>query len=406
MKAIQVYRSTGLLCLLLAANAAQAESTLADAITEGSFYADFNLRHEDVEQDDALGEAAALTLRSRLGYRSGDLNGFSALLEVEDSRIMFGQDEFSVGPTGFNPGEYAVIADPETTELDQAMLQYTKEGSGLVMKLGRQLLSYDGERFVGSVGWRQDRQTFDAAAIEYAPMSNLQLKYAFVDQRNRIFADEADIDSTDHLFNLAYQVPLGRIGAYAYLLESDDAPDNGIDTYGVSFSGARPLSGPTLLYALEYATQESTTPGLRYDADYALAEFGVKWPSLTVKAGYELLGSDDGAYGFATPLATLHKFNGWSDMFLATPASGLVDRYITLSGKLVNFGYTVFYHDFSADDAVAGADDFGDEIDLLVTRQFAQHYTIGVKYAAYDAGDPAAARVDTDKLWAWFTASF
>jgi hypothetical protein len=48
-------------------------------------------------------------------------------------------------------------------------------------------------------------------------------------------------------------------------------------------------------------------------------EVGTTVASVNVKVGYELLGSDNGEYGFATPLATLHKFNGWADQFLGTP---------------------------------------------------------------------------------------
>ena len=35
-----------------------------------------------------------------------------------------------------------------------------------------------------------------------------------------------------------------------------------------------------------------------------------------------------------TPLATLHAFNGWADMFLTTPANGLQDLYFRASYTL------------------------------------------------------------------------
>ena len=54
---------------------------------------------------------------------------------------------------------------------------------------------------------------------------------------------------------------------------------------------------------------------------------------IIVKVGYKLLGSNDGQCGFVTPLATLHKFNGWTDYFLVTPAQSLEEVYLTLSGK-------------------------------------------------------------------------
>ena len=61
--------------------------SLADALANGKVYGDFRLRYEAVSQDNALDDASALTLRSRLGYQTAAYQGFSAQLEFEDSRI-------------------------------------------------------------------------------------------------------------------------------------------------------------------------------------------------------------------------------------------------------------------------------------------------------------------------------
>lgn len=50
-------------------------------------------------------------------------------------RTVGGVDDYTVGPTGFNPGEYSVIADPHTTELDQAFIQH--KYNALTLKGGR-----------------------------------------------------------------------------------------------------------------------------------------------------------------------------------------------------------------------------------------------------------------------------
>ena len=50
---------------------------------------------------------------------------------------------------------------------------------------------------------------------------------------------------------------------------------------------------------------------------------------VTVKAAYESL-EGNGARGFSTPLATLHAFQGWADVFLNTPADGVDDASLTL----------------------------------------------------------------------------
>jgi len=137
---------------------------------------------------------------------------------MEDSRAVLGVDDFSVPPTGFRLGEFSVIAGPETTEVEQAYIQYKAGDCG---KLRRQIIALDNHRFVGHVGWRQDRQTFDGVTIVYKANESLNLHASQLTKRNRIFAEEGDIDSNDTLLNLSYQTSLGKLTAYAYLLEID-----------------------------------------------------------------------------------------------------------------------------------------------------------------------------------------
>lgn len=136
-----------------------------------------------------------------------------------------------------------------------------------------------------------------------------------------------------------------------------------------------------------------------------MVEAGVVIRGMTVKAGYEVLGSDNGEFGFSTPLATLHAFNGWADQFLATPATGLHDLSLTLGGALAGGTWALVYHDFKADESSATVDDLGSEIDASYVRPFGEYYVAGLKYAAYSAGDDAAGKVDTDKLWFWLGAT-
>jgi hypothetical protein len=375
------------------------QTSITSALKEGTAAVNLRLRYEDVDQDN--NEASALTLRTMLNYTTASYKGFSAKIEVEDTRIVLGQGDYTVGPSGYNVGEYSVIADPEHTELDQGYIQYQNEG--LTAKFGRQIITMDNHRFVGHVGWRQDWQTFDGVSVKYAANKDLTMQYAYLSQRNRIFADDADFDSKDHLINVAYTTPYGKLVGYSYLLEIDNDTDNALDTYGFSFNGGTELADTSVLYGVEYATQTSETAITDFDADYLMLEAGVKLEAVTVKLGYESLGSDDGLYGFATPLATMHAFNGWADTFLNTPAQGLVDVSVAASGKLAGGAWTVVYHDFSADDESAEVDDLGSEIDFNYVRKFEGGYAAGIKYAAY-SGDSGIQ--DTDKLWIWTSASF
>ena len=80
----------------------------------------FRLRFESAEQDNALKDASSLTLRTRLTHKTDELNGFSALIEVEDSRSLLGVDDYN-NTLGKNTN-YSVIADPETTEVDLSLI--------------------------------------------------------------------------------------------------------------------------------------------------------------------------------------------------------------------------------------------------------------------------------------------
>jgi len=320
------------------------------------------------------------------------------VVEFEDSRQIAGVDDYN--DTVGNNAEYSVIADPESTELDQAFVQY-KQGK-LTAKVGRQVITLDNHRYVGHVGWRQDRQTFDAATINYNALENLNISYSFLNKRNRIFAQANDLHSKDHLINIAYKTQYGQLTTYGYLLEVDEGTTNGLDTFGLSFKGQK----DNFSYFAEFSTQDSESGTTDYSATYIALEGGYSFNAVTLKLGAEVLGSDDGMYGFSTPLATLHKFNGWSDQFLATPKEGLVDLYASLSGKAFGGGWTVVVHDFSADEASESVDDLGSEINAVYAKKFANNYTAGIKYSAYSAGDTASGKVDTDKVWVWVSAKF
>jgi len=383
-------------------------SDITDALKGGKAYGDFRLRYEMVDQDNAfnangdkLKDADALTLRSRLGYITGDVHGVSATVEFEDSRVVAGMDDYN-NTNGHNI-DHSVIADPETTELDQGFIQYKNDL--VTAKLGRQVITMDNHRFVGHVGWRQDRQTFDAGSFKLTPMKNLTADYAYLMQRNRIFGEEKDIDSKDHLLNIGYKTPFGKATAYAYLLEEDNSSEKSYDTYGLRFAGKAEINSDLkALYTVEYAQQDFSEEGAEdRDADYINLEAGAEFMGVTAKLGYEVLGSDDGAYGFATPLATLHKFNGWADQFLGTPAQGLVDMSVSVSGKLAGVKLMAVYHEFEADEESNGVDDLGSELDLLVAKKFSENYSAGIKYAMYSEGD---IKTDTDKGWLWVSAKF
>jgi hypothetical protein len=126
--------------------------------------------------------------------------------------------------------------------------------------------------------------------------------------------------------------------------------------------------------------------------------------------GTEVLEADGDDGFFITPMATLHKFQGWSDQFLGgglgNIPGGIEDVYLSIGGKVAGFKLLAVYHDFTSDDKGASgnsSDDLGSEIDLMIARKFGKNYGLQLKYSDYDADDHG---VDTEKLWLTATAKF
>lgn len=371
-------------------------ASVADAIARGKVSIHARLRYEGVDQT-GLRDAAALTLRTRLGYTTAAGQGWKAMLEAENVTAADG-DAYS--QAGINAGGVgrAVVADPESTEINQAWLSF--ETGKTQATLGRQRLVLDNARFVGDVGWRQNQQTFDALVVQDKSFAKTALTYAYLHQINRVFSDrhpQGDWESASHVFNAAHSgVPGGTLTGYAFLLDFDNAAANACATYGASYAGSAALDGDVkFLYRAEAAWQtDYASSPLDYSARYLGLEAGLAYKSVTLAAGYEVLGEDNNV-GFKTPLATLHAFNGWADLFLATPAAGLRDTYVKVAANLpAGFSLLAFYHRFTFDRT---GSDVGDEFDVQLSRKLGKSVTALAKFADFRRDTPAFPNVR--KLW-------
>lgn len=397
---------TGLLCSIGLLGAlmgpipgATAEDGLDKIVTEGKVKLNIRYRFEFVNDDLTPLDASASTIRTRLGFLSGEFKGLQAFVEMENTSSLFGERFNAPGPNGPKRPGRAIVADPEFTELNQAWAQFKGPGD-TVIRGGRQRLILDNARFIGNVGWRQNEQTFDAITLKSGIIPKTTLFYGYLFNANTILGTNREMNS--HLINAAFNgLPFGKLTAYAYLLDFD--PGAGLDssTIGARFAGSQDTgAGFKLLYTLEYASQSDYKDAASFNADYFLIELGGAFKGITIKGGYEVLGSDGGAAAFQMPLATLHAFQGWADRFLATPATGIEDIYGLVSAKFAGITFLAIYHDFSSED---GAVDYGTEIDLRATRKFGKYLSAGAKFSHYNAANPGAGGVnnDVDKLWLW-----
>ena len=415
------------LSVFLGAPAAMADgvaSQISKAVNQGDIDLMFRYRYETVDQDPLGKDADASTLLSRITMKSGMVRGFSGLVEVDNVSYLGGE---SFNNTANGKTQYPVVADPDYTQVNQAWLGYIINRNARVTA-GRQRINHSGERFLGSVAWRQNEQTFDSARAQLTPLPGLTVDYSYIWRINRVFDPDTSLgdfpgntalgeyEGDNHALYANYDLGGGHsLAGFGYLLDIDELPNLSSRTWGLEYKGIAKLPadvtlGINLAAARQYDDGDSA---LNYSAPYYFGEINAtKTPvrmngavaqpiPLVFGVGYEVLGSDDGV-SFQTPLATLHKFQGFADKFLVTPPNGIRDGYLKAGITLYGVAFTAFYHDFESD---RGSDDYGDEIDLVANYPINANFSAMVKYASYQEGDLASAR-DTDKLWLMLTATF
>lgn len=392
------------LCCALLPFAALADEPppLMTALSGGKPSLDMRLRYEGVDQDNALDIAHAFTVRTRLGYTTAPWHSLDAFVEMENLSDL-SDDAYNSTLNGQTTR--SVVADPEGTELNQAFLRYAGI-PGTSAKLGRQRIVWDGGRMVGNIGWRQNEMTYDAALLSNTLIPKTTLNYAYLANINSIVF--SDFDVRGHLLNVRY-VPLDALAltAYAYRLDFEIDPAappataarRDSQTLGLRASGKATL-GLLLSYGAEFAKQSDVADSLdAVDASYTQAELGATLGPVTATLDYQRL-SGDGAYGFQTPLASIHAFLGWGDLFLTTPNIGIRKPSLKLSGVVQGVTLVGAFHRFEAD---AGSATLGDELDLLASYSPLPPLTLSLKYADYRADTFS---VDTRKSWAFLEYKF
>lgn len=377
---------------------------VVQAFQQGTVHLGLRYRFEYVDQEGADDNAYASTLRTVLNFRTAPVRGFDFFIEAENV-VELGDDWYRDAgrpPRGNDVTGRPVVADPAGTDINQVMLRY--RGHGTDLRFGRQEINIGDQRFVGAVGWRQHHQTFSAVNVENSSIGRVTFQYVFSNRVYRIFGDKVDT-ANNFLHGSVDAGKAGTLNVYGYLLDYTEAGFAALSTnsFGFEFAGAQAIDdGVNLLYEVEYARQTDAADNPNdVDADYAHLMGGVGFEQwVTARVGWELLGGslEDGQ--FRTPLATLHKFNGWADKFLNTPPDGLEDFYVQLTGVVADIGWLVSFHDFSAD---SGGASYGSEFDWQLSYQSSWKQTFALKGAYYSADTFSS---DTLKIWLWSNYTF
>ncbi|MEM9558090.1 MAG: alginate export family protein [Acidobacteriota bacterium] len=389
------------------------EPTFLEALAGGETHLSLRYRFETVDDDGFDDTAEASTLRTALSYTTAAWRGWSLFLEAENVAAVFDDDGYNnAGAGSLNNGVRGVpvIADPEVTEVNQAFVRWrggdAETWGTATVQVGRQEINLGDQRFVGAVAWRQNHQSFDAVRVQLH-LARVDIDYTYADAVLRIVGDHRQMSS--HFFMAPIELHAGhRLTPYGVWIDFDAVTSLSTSTFGAEYKGKFAMTDAVgLQVELEAAQQRDAGDNpVEIDTDYIMASVGAGFKTdratYGVDVAWERLGGlGDGQRAFQTPFATLHKWNGWADKFLATPGPGLDTLYLRLKGSFgPRWRAMLVYHDFSSDERDF---DFGSEIDgeLVYTAPWRQ--TFALKFAVYDADDFST---DTEKLMLWTRYAF
>ncbi|MFC0446138.1 alginate export family protein [Pseudidiomarina halophila] len=356
---------------------------------------DLRYRLESVSQDNELKDGLASTLRSRLNLLVKPLDAWSVRVEVDNVTVLGGE---TYNSTANGHANYSVVADPSGTDVNQAWVRYS-HGPGTFITAGRQQVNHLNQRFIGGVGWRQNEQTFDGYRVQHQSEDALSYDIGHYHNVNRIFGPDGNAADEKGSFVAAVATwqlaPEHQLGLFGYDFEFDNPQMRSSRTYGVDYRGAF-AKYANLRWELTVAeqTEVDNTPNSFTHHYHRVALIWAAKP-VTFTLGQERL-AGDGVSAFQTPLATLHAFSGFADVFLTTPNNGLRDNWISASSAVFGGKWVATWHDFKSD---AGAINYGNEWDLVGSYKLTARLNGLFKAARYDGEQHA---VDTTKVWLMF----
>ncbi len=401
-------RTVGAVALLMGFLRMAAAHDLGYALTHGNV--DFSLRprYETVTQP-GKDRAQALTLRTLFGYETASYDRLRVMLQLINVASLVSHYNSLLN----QETRYPVIADPAATNVNQAYVSF-RGLPATTLRAGRQIIILNNGRFVGNAGFRQNMQTFDAVSAKNQSIRGLTLYGAYSWRLKDIL--DALVPVRVGLVNVRYQLaPKTAVSVYSYTYENRAhtiipgaascglAGDPGVcnsETAGIRFAGQAPVAPDLrLLYTADYARQWPEAGGSPLiEARYYHAGGGLGLGPAFIRADYAVMGSNAaGTYGFQTPLATKHAFNGWAEVFLVTPPAGLRSSYVTVGTRFFGTHLMARYYRFAAAHTALR---YGHEYDLSLLYPVRPGLSAGVQYANYRADHYA---VNTQAGWVFLS---
>jgi hypothetical protein len=390
-----------LLCLIIQifqSSIAKEYNNIKQAIEEGDISLNFRLRNERAKQE-ALRSANAYTLQSKIGYKSTEFYQNHVCIEAINVSSFLGK-KYNSNLDGINKSEYAVITDPTGTGISNInIVAEWLPKTDLIF--GRQYISLDNERMVGSNSFRQYPTSFDAITVKNDFVKNVDIFYSFINRintyKNNIINQAGSHKLYTNLVNITWKDFLyGHATVYGYSNNDRSILKNSQNTFGVRCkSDENFIQAHDFGYEVEMAYQKTKANNpdkysavyLGLSANKEIIEIFKDW-LVTGTLGYELIGGHNGGNPgrvFKFPLGSLYGFNGLAEGFSITPDRGLMDWYAKLELEYLDWvTFTTGLHHFQfakgSSSHIAGR-----EIDLDASFKIIKDLNADVRFAKLNA---------------------
>lgn len=374
---------------------------LSDAIANGRLLLELRPRYNVISESAKPEKTQAWTYRALAGWQTAPFYDLRLTAQAIHTDII-GARRLNDDPAQFFASEYPLLPDPPVSGINQLFVDYSGLESTRI-RVGRQILRVDNQRFISDVDFRQTPQVFDGATVTNRDLPNTEILLGEYRRMRSVLGKDSRLRLS--ILHAAWNpAPDHSLAAYGYW---HDTPAASAQT-GLANSAHRSIgvraegnvrAGETvrLLYHAEYAKQAPVAGGdARIDAGYTRLGGGVSIGGWGARLDREVKGSNRGLYGFQTPLGDFYAFNGFALQFTSTPPQGLRDSWLTLRGAPGGVECFGEYHRYRTD---VGGLDLGHEWDATVAYSLLNNLQAKLQLARYRSGSGTRSRNDVDKTW-------
>ena len=303
------------------------------------------------------------------------------------------------------------------------------------VKVGRQIISYDNQRFLGGLEWAQQGRRHDALLLMFEPGKS-KLHFGLAYNQDDDIAEPGFLQAP----GAGYYSVGGNYKTFQYGYFNTKFEGGSLSL--LAFNAGYQNADTTVSFKQTFgAIASKTFGGIKLGGDfyYQTGELGtnkvnamlggiyatVKTPVTPLTVGFEYISGKDAddtstdITAFSPDFGTNHAHNGFMDYFFVGPANGTVgvtDIYLKTNFKVAGGSLKVHAHEFLTGstqfdtDGVELSKAMGTEIDLVYGKKLKGGVIWNLGYSQMFASDTMQALRGGDKSaltsWAWTMITF